>query len=130
VRFGTVSINQVTIGLTIVREAVLLVSAGQLYKLRFIKLRTLVDLLLIVCTWDDHFKLLSISTPRHTWHSLMAISCPDKVQLCCIGDREQVHLSTAHLSTFTFICHSLVHSDNICKSSCRCSASCKVVIGL
>jgi len=40
------------IGLTVVRWAVLLVSAGQLYKLCFIKLRTLVDLLLIVCIME------------------------------------------------------------------------------
>jgi len=40
-----------------------------------------------------------------------------------MGDKERVHLNTAHFSTFIFICQTLVQAINFCKSPCNCSAS-------
>ena len=55
---------------------------------------------------------------------------PFKVYAYCMGIGEQVQRSTAHLSIFNFICHLLVHSHILHRSSCNCSASYIDVIDL
>ena len=55
------------IGQTNVKYAVLLVSDGQLFRLRLIKFSTLIALVPTVCICDDHDIVLSITTPRYVW---------------------------------------------------------------